>query len=174
MELHTLGGDGGYSQRDVTEVAVSGIGGGPRGASDSRAGYGALHLTQALPEIRFGRPAGDSSTDSHPATRGRRDLVDYTHLARLPERILVFAQILLRHAVDVLVGALLGDFADASADLQVAVRVVGIHDRERDASAQLHVLVLPPAAGAVHDHAPAIVVYPYWRHLRRSIGHHRR
>jgi uncharacterized protein (DUF1800 family) len=26
MELHPLGVDGGYSQRDVTEVAVSGIG----------------------------------------------------------------------------------------------------------------------------------------------------
>src|SRR5215475_11420754 len=35
-----------------------------------------------------------ASRDSHPAARRRRDLVDHAHLAGLPERILVFPEVL--------------------------------------------------------------------------------
>ena len=103
--------------------------------------------------------------------RRRRDLEHHTHIARLRPGILVLAEVLLRQRVDMRVGALLGHARDLAAHLEVAVRVFGVHDRQRDRRALLHVALLHAALRGVHANDAAGVVEPDRRHLRRAVRH---
>src|SRR6266576_3765676 len=82
----------------------------------------------------------------HRLDRLGQDLHHHAHLARPAVRVLVLAQVLPRERVDVVVGALLAHLDDPPADLDVAVRVLGVLDRERDARVPLEVLVLDASA----------------------------
>src|SRR5205085_8920348 len=75
----------------------------------------------------------------------RLDLIHDARLTGLPIRIFIRTQIFFGHFVDVGVGALLGDFGDTAANLEIAVRVLGIDDCEGHAWIAAHVPVLLPA-----------------------------
>jgi hypothetical protein len=70
------------------------------------------------------------------------DFVDDAGFAGLGIGIFVYAEIFLCQLVDVIVGAIFGDFDDAAANLEIAVRVLGIDDGERDAGIAADVAVL--------------------------------
>src|SRR5437773_9125871 len=95
--------------------------------------------------------AGDGVRSSHTLDLLGQDLDGDANLARAAMRVALLAGVLLRQRVDVRVGALLGHLDDPAADLDVAVGVVGILDRERDLRAALEVLVLHPSACRVED-----------------------
>src|SRR5205814_10337638 len=108
------------------------------------------------------------------------DYLSHPHFHSFPTRrssdlwILVLAEIFLGERVDVLVGAFFDAAFHRTADLDVAVRVVGIEDRQRNRRALAQIARLDPALGGVHaDHA-AGVVEPDRRHLRRAVLHDRR
>jgi hypothetical protein len=68
--------------------------------------------------------------------------------------------VLARELVDVLPGTLAGDFDNAASDLDVAVRVGMIRDREGDSRVAREVAGLLPSFGGVNQDMAAIVVYP--------------
>src|SRR5262249_25667 len=84
---------------------------------------------------------------SHGADFVRLNLVEDSDLARLAEGVNGLAQIFLRKLVDVVVGAVFGNFDDSTANLQVAIRVRGILERNRDAWIAADVFVLHAALG---------------------------
>src|SRR5262245_53716023 len=86
--------------------------------------------------------ARSSLASAHDLDALGRDLVDHAHLARLAVLVLVHPGVLLGERVDVGVRARFGRLRDAAADLEVAVGIVGIHDRERHLRRAPHVLVL--------------------------------
>src|SRR5207249_8767413 len=108
----------------------------------------------------------------HRLDRLGQNLHHHAHLARPAVRVLVLAQVLPRERVDVVVGALLAHLDDPPADLDVAVRVLGVLDRERDARVPLEVLVLDASARRAEAHVRAVVVHPHRRHLRRAVRAH--
>src|SRR6202035_2660928 len=122
----------------------------PRGQETRRAS------TRAPARRAPGRPAGWKSF--HTGEGARLDLVPDAHLAGLGGRVLVLAEIFLRERIDMRARPLLGGTRDAAADLQVAVRVVGIHDRQRHRRVRLQVARLDPALGGVHANDLAVVV----------------
>src|SRR5262249_23437351 len=97
------------------------------------------------------------------------DLHHHPHLARLTVRVLVLAHVLLGQRIDVSVGALLSHLTDASANLHVAVRVVGILSRQRHTRVRFQVAILHAAAGRVDAHVRAVEIAPHRRHLRPAI-----
>src|SRR6266516_2716316 len=108
--------------------------------------------------------------NSHPLHALGQDLVQDAHLARLAERVLVLAEVLLRERVDVRVSALLRRLDDPPADLHVAVGVVGVLDGERHARVARQVPHLDAALRRVEAHVRAVEVDPHGRHLRRAVG----
>jgi len=70
--------------------------------------------------------------------------------------------------------ALFGRPPHPAADLDVAVGIVRIEDRQRDPRAFFHVACLDPALGGVYPDHPVGVVEPHRRHLRRAVRHDRR
>src|SRR3954464_14940772 len=79
----------------------------------------------------------------------RRNLHDQPHFAGRTERIAVLAEILFRHLVDVRVAAGLGHLDDAALDAEVAIRIVGVGNRHRDARFARQVPGLHPPLGGV-------------------------
>ena len=69
--------------------------------------------------------------------------------------------------------ALLHALSDAAAYLDVAVGVVGVHDRQRDRRPRSQGARLDPALGRVHADHPVGVIEPYRGHLGRSVHHDR-
>src|SRR2546423_15053286 len=108
----------------------------------------------------------------HRLDRLGQDLHHHAHLARPAVRVLVLAQVLPRERVDVVLGALLAHLDNPPADLDVAVRVLGVLDRERDARVPLEVLVLDAPARRAEAHVRAVIVHPHRRHLRRAVRAH--
>src|SRR5262245_3821986 len=104
----------------------------------------------------------------------RLNLDDQAHFARLTIRIHVLVEVLLRHLVDVRVGALVGDADHPSLNRHVAVRVVGIRNRQRDARIALEVVRLHAPLRRVHDEVGAVGIDPHGRHLWTAIGIERR
>src|SRR5205809_5728596 len=104
-----------------------------------------------------------------PATRLGLDHVHDPHLVGPPARIALHAQVLSGEQVRVLDRAVLGDLNDPPSYLKVAVRVVGIEDREGDAGIAAHVLVLHPPARRVDAEVPAVEVEPDPRHPRTRV-----
>src|SRR5213593_3016599 len=100
------------------------------------------------------------------------DDVDDPHLVGPPARIALHAQVLPGEQVRMLDGALLGDLDDLPTYLNVAIRVVGIEDRESDAGIATHVLVLHPPARRVDADVPSVEIEPDRRHLRAAVRHH--
>src|SRR6267143_2389710 len=98
-----------------------------------------------------------------------QDLHHHAHLARPTVGVLVLAQILLGERVDVIVRALLGHLDDPPANLDIAVWVLGVLDRERDARVLLEILVLHAPPRRVEAHVGAVVFHPDRRHLRRAV-----
>ena len=85
-------------------------------------------------------------------TLSGRDLHDHAEPrpACATDRVLV--EVLLRHLVDVRVGAVFGHLRDPSLDAEIAIRILGIDDRQRDA--RLACEVPRPSRGRlrrVHD-----------------------
>jgi len=70
------------------------------------------------------------------------------------------------------VGAFFGAPDDAAANLQIAVRIFGIHDRECDAGAVAQGAGLNPSARSVNPDFAAGVIEPYRRYLWRTVLHH--
>src|ERR1700733_3032418 len=111
---------------------------------------------------------------AHRLHGARRDLECHAHFAGARPGIFVLAEVFLRQGIDVAACTLLGHPRDLAAYLQVAVRIVGIHDGQRDRCSILHVARLGPPLRAVHADDATRVVEPHWRYLRRSVGHQRR
>src|SRR5579871_3252742 len=103
-----------------------------------------------------------------------RDFVHHAHFAGLAKRIFVLAKVLLGERVDVRVGAFVRYPRYGSAHLHIAIGVVGIHDRERDGRTFAHVARLHPAFRGVDTEPAVLAIEPYGRHLRGTVGHHRR
>src|SRR5690348_16127151 len=82
------------------------------------------------------------ASSSHHAGSFGLDLEHYALLARLAIRILVGAEILLCHLINVRVGALLTAFNHAATNLEIAVRVLGINYGQGNARILAHILVL--------------------------------
>src|SRR5579863_1726424 len=70
------------------------------------------------------------------------------------------------------VGAFFGAADDAAANLQVAVRIFGIHDRECDAGAVAQGAGLDPSARCVDPNFAGGVIEPNRRYLGRTVLHH--
>src|SRR5579883_1858252 len=99
------------------------------------------------------------------------DLVDHADFPGLGIGILVNAQVFLGHFVDVLAGALLGDLGHAAANFEVAVRVLRVHDGQRDAGIAADIAILLAPLGGVEDDVLAVVVDPHGSDLGASVGH---
>src|SRR5580700_9941843 len=82
--------------------------------------------------VPFARSDGSFSS-THRADFIRLDLIEDAHFAWLAERVDGFAQILLRKFIDVIIGAGLGNFDDAAANLQIAIGVRWILERNGNA-----------------------------------------
>jgi len=63
-------------------------------------------------------------------------------------------------------GAVFGDAPDPTANLHVAVRIVGIDDRQRHSRAGFKGARLDPPARGVHSNDAVGVIEPDRRHLR--------
>jgi len=101
----------------------------------------------------------------------RRDLDEDTLLTGTSEWILVFVEILFGHLVDVLFGAVLGDFSDPTPDFHVAVRIVGIDERDGNAGIAAYVLVFLAAKCGVDKYLSVFEINLDWRSLRAAVGH---
>src|SRR4051812_45563224 len=99
-----------------------------------------------------------------------RDRDGHADLARLAAGVRVLAEVFLGQRVDVIVGALLRHSRHAPADLQVAVRILRVLDRDGHARIALEVLVLHAPARGVEADVGAVEVDPHRRHLRRAVG----
>src|SRR5262249_15858513 len=73
--------------------------------------------------------------------------------------------------IDVRSRAVFRDEPDATADLDVTVRIVGIGDRKRDGRVFLQVARFDSSLRGVHPNETILVIAPDRRHLRRSIRH---
>src|ERR1700722_20198672 len=99
-----------------------------------------------------------SRGDANPATLThgggvlRLHLVEHSHLARLSVRILVHPKIFLGHLVDVLGGSMFRDLRNTSANLHVAIRILGIHDGQRSPRVATNVLVLLTTLGRIENY----------------------
>src|SRR5437773_4691724 len=102
------------------------------------------------------------------------DLHDHAHFTGLAVRIFVLAEILLRQLVDVRVRALFRHLDDAPPDAEIAVRIVGIGNRERDTWIAFEILRLDASARGVDENVDAVEVPPDGRDLRTAISVHRR
>src|SRR5205085_12267574 len=80
--------------------------------------------------------------------------------------VLVRTEILFRHLVDVRVCAMLGDFNNAAANLQIAVRVLRINDGQRNPRIAAHILILLAGFGGIDDDVVAFDVAPDGGDLR--------
>jgi hypothetical protein len=108
------------------------------------------------------------------AHRGRvlwPDLVEHTHLRGLAKRIFIFVQVLLRHLVDVGIGALFCDFNHLPSNFKVAVWIVWIDDGHSYARIAPNVAILLSPFGGVEDDVFTVGVAPDGRSLWTSIGH---
>src|SRR4051812_6363320 len=101
----------------------------------------------------------------------RLDLVEHSHFAGLAKRVFIFIEILLRHLVDVGVSALFSNFFYSPANLDIAVRVLRIHDGEGNTRFAAHIAVLLAAFRRVEDDVLAVVVNPNWCYLWTAVGH---
>src|SRR5487761_80375 len=110
---------------------------------------------------------------THHAVVFWRNLVKNAHFARLPERIDGLAEIFLRKLVDVFIGAAFGNLDDAAANLEIAVRILRVLNREGDARVAAHILVLHAAEGGIEYDVLAVEVHPYGSYLWTAIGHNR-
>src|SRR5262245_41310275 len=77
------------------------------------------------------------TASAHMRRMFRLHLEQYANFTGLGERIFILAQVALREAVDVSVGALRGSLDDLAADFDVAIGVFGIDDRDGDAAVTL-------------------------------------
>jgi len=75
---------------------------------------------------------GDILSSAHSRCGGWLDFIHDAHFTRLAKRVGVFAEVLLCQRVDVRVSACFDGVPDAAADLEVTVRIIGIHYSERD------------------------------------------
>src|ERR1051326_2952024 len=89
-------------------------------------------VRSTTPSFMTPSPVAARSGSAHRLYGGRFDLVGQARFARPPPRIFVFVDVFLRERIDVRVGAVLGDAPHPAAQLDVAIGIVGIHDRERD------------------------------------------
>src|SRR5689334_22677652 len=101
----------------------------------------------------------------------RLNLVHHALFPGLRVRILVFAEILFSHFVDVGVGALFGDLDHASANFHVAVRIIGINDCESNAGVATQITVFLPSFSGIDDDMLPVPVAPDWCYLRTSVRH---
>src|SRR5215831_6776679 len=113
---------------------------------------------------------GNRPCSSHALDLLGQDLHGDTNLTRPAMRVAFLTGVLLGERVDVCVGPLFGDLDDSTADLEIAVGVVGVLDRERDLRIALQIFVLHPSPGGIEQDVRAVVVDPHWRHLRRAVA----
>src|SRR5215469_1590256 len=124
--------------------------------------------------ISYRRPIADRSCPrslAHRAEAFRRDLNEHPLLTGTSKRILVLVEILFGHLVDVLLGAVLRDLGDPSPDLQVAIWIIGIDERDGNAGIVADVLVLLAAERGVDNHLSVFEIDPDRRGLRAAVGH---
>ena len=69
------------------------------------------------------------------------------------------------------IGALLGDFDHLAAYLQIAIRIVGIANRQRNAGIAAHIAILLAALRGIDNDMSAVVFTPHRRYLRTAIRH---
>src|ERR1700730_610555 len=137
QELMVVGGgagSGGTMKHPPVRVVII-----PASKAPARA---AVFIAAFSPAPYYGGRAGRSAThtplprgnpdSAHGLRRRRLDLAHHAHVAGLPERVLVLADILFGQRIDMWVGAVLGAVQDLAADLQIPIRILGILDRERD------------------------------------------
>src|ERR1700730_3310951 len=101
------------------------------------------------------------------------DFAHYAHFAGCSMGILVLAEIFLRERVDVRTRPLFGAAPDPPADLDIAIGIVRINDRERDRSAGFQVASLHPAFCGIYPNDAVLVVEPDRGDLRRPVRHRR-
>src|SRR6266851_2205481 len=99
------------------------------------------------------------------------DFVQHPYFAWLTIGILVYAQILLGHLVDVFVGALLGNLLYFAANFNIAIRIIGVHDSQRHIRIAPHITIFLPASCGIENHMLAVIVHPHWCHLRPPVRH---
>src|SRR5258707_9287732 len=144
-----------YSRTAVAESSRPHAGEGPFDYSQGR----------SAPQTRI--------TLSHHGRVLRPDFVHHANFSRLGVGIFVLSQVLLRQFVDVLVCAVLGNLDHGAADLQIAIRIVGVDNGQRHSRIAAHVAVLLPAARRIKDYMLTVEVAPYRSDLRPSVGHQR-
>ena len=99
------------------------------------------------------------------------DFVEDADFAGLAEGVFRIAEIFVGEAVDVIIGAFFGDLDDFAADLEVAVRIFGIDDGERDARIATHVEIFDAATRGIHTDMFAVEVAPDRSDLRAAVFH---
>src|SRR5215467_7457486 len=107
----------------------------------------------------------------HRADFLRLDLVENADFVGLAEWVDGFAQIFLRELVDVIVGTGFGDFDHFAADLEIAIRVGGILQRDGNARIAADVSVFHATLGGVDANELAVEVDPYRSDLRAAVRH---
>jgi hypothetical protein len=80
------------------------------------------------------------------------DLIHHTLLAGLLVRIVICAEILLRHFVEVEIGILLECLHRVSPNFQIAIGIIGVNDYQRNSSVATDIFVLVAALCGIEKH----------------------
>src|SRR6266403_3840133 len=113
----------------------------------------------------------ESAVDAlaHGADFLRFDLVSDAHFARFPERVNWISQIFFREFVDMVVRAVFGDFDDLAPNLQIAIGIGGVLDRNRNPGSAPDVLVLHAAPPRIEAPEISVVLHPHaWNTTGKS------
>src|SRR5207249_1471460 len=101
----------------------------------------------------------------------RLDLVHHAHFIGLSIRIFIDAMVFFGQLINVGVSAFFGDFDYSAADFEIAIRIIGINNRESYARIAANVAIFLTSFGGVENDVLAVEVAPYWGYLRAAVGH---
>ena len=101
----------------------------------------------------------------------RLDLVHHPHFIGLAIRIFIDAKVFFGQLINVGVSALFGDFDYPAADFEIAIRIIGINNRQSYAGIAANVAIFLPSFGGIENDEVSVEVAPYWRYLRAAVGH---
>ncbi len=126
-------------------------------------------LLHAFNDSVFSEPGQANLT--HDRNPIRANLIQNSDLTRLAVGIFLFPQIFLSQKVDVAVGPLLRYLFHFAAHGEVAIRVIGICDRNGHFSVAPHIFVFDAPLSRVDSDMLSIVVAPDGRHVGATIRH---
>src|SRR5437762_13094399 len=91
----------------------------------------------------------------------RLDLVHHAHFIGLSIRIFIDAKVFFGQLINVGVSAFFGDFDYSAADFEIAIRIIGINNRQSYAGIAANVAIFLPSFGGIENDEVSVEVAPY-------------